>query len=536
MRRNLSVLLACCTGLFLFSCKSHTEMPLSGQMYQISFADGSGTGFGMFEGVGDQERTGTYYADKGQLYAENEAVTVRSSRKGCLMVFPDGSEKGFSFKSYHAPAYQELPEVKHYRDSVYTVAVEKDVLYGNAKGYWTSYPEVCGQSFTDIYLARYGAILDGMEDCALTMDIYQPEGAGHRPHPLFLMIHGGAFYYEDKADPEYAAWCRHFAALGYVAASINYRMGFALTKGEAVRAGYRALQDSHAAIRYLVGRKDLSIDPERVFVAGNSAGAITALNLAFLREADKPYSARGGRILHWVNNLFGTSIRDMGPINAVNPADTTGFSIRAVANMWGAVMDPDILQNAKVAIVSFHSENDPTVPFGYDYPFKDYIQEELFEAISQESFLGRTISWLGLQEKVNHAVFDKMYGSRYIDQKARDLGYPSKLYKYTDNRHSLHVDANCHPLHFFEIEHRMADFFSDEMETCPVNLHRENDGWVRIDPSQVKRCFWKVEGGVVLETKPDGIRVLLFPDVPDRAVTVQGEYLSKATFKERLPL
>ena len=36
----------------------------------------------------------------------------------------------------------------------------------------------------------------------------------------------------DKHDPAFVAWCRHFASLGYVAASVNYRLGFHPAKKE----------------------------------------------------------------------------------------------------------------------------------------------------------------------------------------------------------------------------------------------------------------------------------------------------------------
>lgn len=525
-------------GLLLaLSCEKPTILPDT--LYEITFSDGSGVA--IFREDGNYLK-GTFYADNGNLYADAEPVDVKLGTWGVKMLFSEGEEKKFSFKPYNVPSYPspELEEVRLYRDSIYSVnPVPEEVQYGKARGYWTSYPKECHKTFPEVYWARRGMVLDGMEDCALEMDIYKPEGAGAESRPLFLMIHGGAFYYEDKADSEYAAWCRYFASLGYVAVSINYRMGFAASKQEVQRAGYRAVQDAHAAIRYLLTRrKDLYIDPERIFLAGNSAGAMTALNLAFLREDTKPESTKGGRAFEWINKLFGTSFRDLGSIDAINPSDSACFTIRAVANMWGAVIDPSILESNKVAIVSFHSEYDPTVDFGYDYPFKDYIQENLFGFVREGSWLKRSLDWLSVPEKVNHAIFDKMYGSRYIHQKAVSLGYRSKLYKYSDFRHSLHIDDNCLPLHFFEISHRIADFFSQEMETTPIDLHidKQDKRWIRIDGRNVRRCYWKVEGGVVRETTPGGIRLLLFRDAKKRSVTVHGDYQSKATFKETLNL
>lgn len=346
----------------------------------------------------------------------------------------------------------------------YKVSVEKDVMYGKEKGFWTGYPRVPGLSFTQIYMDHLGKVIDGREECLLTMDIYKPQDTGKKARPLFVFIHGGAFYYQDKADPECEAWCRHFAELGYVAASINYRMGYGPSKFDATRAGYRAAQDANAAVRHLVGDRNLNIDPDRVFLAGCSAGAITALNLAFMGDADRPSATRGGRVGDVFDNLFGTSLGDMGSIDAVNGSDSTRFTIRAICNMWGAVPDLEMIGNNKVAIISFHSENDPTVPFGYDYPFKDYFQKDLFEAISSTTFLKQALDRLSLREKINSVIFEKMYGSQYIDQKARELGYRSKLYRYEEPRHNLFMDDGqaIEQQRLDEMMQLTEDFFAQE--------------------------------------------------------------------------
>lgn len=51
----------------------------------------------------------------------------------------------------------------------------------------------------------------------------------------------------------------------------------------------RAVQDARSAVRYLkanAGR--LGIDPDKIFIGGQSAGAITSLGMALYEDADVP--------------------------------------------------------------------------------------------------------------------------------------------------------------------------------------------------------------------------------------------------------
>ncbi|MBQ5417182.1 MAG: carboxylesterase family protein, partial [Bacteroidales bacterium] len=136
--------------------------------------------------------------------------------------------------------------------------IERDVVYARAEGYWTSAPVgVKGTVLKLIPKSFRKRTLD------LTMDIYKPAGHYQGQRPLLLMMHGGSFYVGHKEEAGQAAWCRHFASLGYVAASINYRLGFLPFKSALKKAELRAIEDADAALRYLLGREDLKVDPGR---------------------------------------------------------------------------------------------------------------------------------------------------------------------------------------------------------------------------------------------------------------------------------
>lgn len=302
-----------------------------------------------------------------------------------------------------------MAETKHtYTEPVYEVATERDVHYATAPGYWSHAPlNKPGALLLQLFQLR-------LQPIPLEMDIYLPKGDfGKRP--LLLMMHGGSFLIGQKEEPGQAAWCQYFASLGYVAVSINYRLGFHLRKKEFLQAEIRALEDADAALEYLLLRRDdLHIDPSRVFVAGTSAGAITALNLAF--------------------RLYGGET-----VEAITPRLGKDFHIRAVGNLWGSVHDLSVLENADVPLLSFQSVQDPVVPYEEGYPLK------------AAGFLSSIFS-------------DKMYGTHAIHQKALTVGLRSEHHPVPEARHRLHLDDKLQfTPRFYEIQEAMAVFFASEM-------------------------------------------------------------------------
>ena len=290
----------------------------------------------------------------------------------------------------------------------YQVTVEKDVPYATAMGYYTHAP--VGDKGSTFKLLFHSGI---PKPVTLEMDIYRPSDDTNTPRPLLLMMHGGSFFIGHKSEPGQAGWCEYFASLGYVAVSINYRLGFHPTKKEIRQAEYRALEDADAALEYLFGREDLSIDTDRVFIAGTSAGAMTALNLAF--------------------RLYGSQ-----PMKEVQPRlERKDFRIRAIANLWGSVHDLSVLENASVPILSFQSVNDPVMPYDFGYPL---------------GFAGRLLS-------------DPMYGTHAVHEKALELGLRAEHHPCPEARHRLHLDdAMAYTDRFYEIRDAMVKFFAAEME------------------------------------------------------------------------
>ena len=287
------------------------------------------------------------------------------------------------------------------------VVEERNVPYATAMGYYTHSP--IGDKGATVKLLFHSGI---PKPVTLEMDIYKPAGDDTAARPLLLMMHGGSFFIGNKEEPGQVGWCRYFASLGYVAVSINYRLGFHALKKEIREAEFRALEDADAALEYLLGREDLHIDPKRVFAAGTSAGAMTALNLAFRLYGDKP-------------------------LKEVKPRLPAGFRIRAVANLWGSVHDLSVLENARAPILSFQSTADPVMPYDFGYP----------------------LGWPG------RLLSDPMYGTHAVHEKALELGLRAEHHPCPEARHRIHLDdALEYTPRFYEIRDAMTEFFAGEME------------------------------------------------------------------------
>ena len=60
----------------------------------------------------------------------------------------------------------------------------------------------------------------------LRMDIYQPTGDASAERPVIIFAHQGGFVTGSRTDAYMVKVCTQFARLGYVTASIDYRLGF----------------------------------------------------------------------------------------------------------------------------------------------------------------------------------------------------------------------------------------------------------------------------------------------------------------------
>lgn len=488
-----------------------------------------------FDEVSDDQLTGrAYKADR--LVSEAHPFTAKIGRKSCTLNMPGVAErvtirirkegervkcragaplpKHFSIKPLDIPDYKAF--TAQYESPLYKVKVKKDVVYAKAEGYWSQYPDA-DESFAKIYARKIPNLLMGMQPLDLKMDIYEPDDGGSSRRPMMVFVHGGAFFNGDKQDDPIVKWCRHYASLGYVVVSPNYRMGFVPYREAIDKAGYRAVQDVHAAVRYMLHRASTyRINPDWVFVGGSSAGAITALNVAFMRDKDRPQT-----------------VLDEGKIAKLATDCPEKVKVRAVANLWGAVHDTLILQNSpSTAIISFHGDADAIVPYGHDYPFRS-ILNPAGGVIGHDD--GGKSPGANKGNSLHDQMISKMFGSYCIDRYAHRHGMRSRLFTKKGGGHSLHVDEHRNIVpYFYTIRDSVARFFYGEMVPVPLRLRHSADRPLefRYDNANIAEIYWKVTGGVLLEESPKAVRVLFFSDESKRSLTFSGKYKNGVEFSK----
>jgi acetyl esterase/lipase len=210
-----------------------------------------------------------------------------------------------------------------------------------------------GQSATEV---AYGS------DPRQVMDVTLPSGNG--PHPVLMMIHGGAFKLGDKS--ELAVW-PELTQAGIAVVRVNYRFSSAAkwpAQGE----------DCLAAVVHLQREgMTLGLDPARLVLLGQSAGAFLAVSTA-LSLVEVGLRPRG------VVSLFGpmdfsTMDQDMqtlgrtpqmGLTDAEDSAESEllGYAVgenRAAARAMGPVGRLARLKEPLPPILIRHGDADPLI-------------------------------------------------------------------------------------------------------------------------------------------------------------------------------
>lgn len=395
---------------------------------------------------------------------------------------------------FHFELYRQQPFVSYantrYRKPCYRVDAVSDICYGKARGYWD---EVAFEDDNTIDLLLKLRETDEQRDLDLCMDIYTPQDDVLEHRPLIMLIHGGAFYKGTKINPKYVRWGEYFSSLGYVVASINYRLGFRVNLESIERTAYRALQDAHAAMRFLVEKRDVyGIDTSMIFVAGSSAGAITALNLAYMSDQFRPASSYA---------IPDDDLPDLGSVAGSGNAYHHHFDIKGVVNMWGAISDIAMLDHRSVPILSFHGDKDDIVPYNYDYPFK-------------------------MVGSVKRVLFNKMYGSYPIQQRAEANHIPAELHTFKGWKHDPYIDKNDSiNSNYFLIQGKMENFFRQVMvpQEPLIIASKSAEGVYSLLADKLQEISWEAEGGFIIGQEGNSVGVVWMNNAPRRVLRASGK-------------
>lgn len=220
---------------------------------------------------------------------------------------------------------------------------------------------------TTISDVQYGSNLlqDEMTPQDLLLNIYLPTGDTDTDRPLVIFAHGGSFISGNKE--QMAARCNTLARMGYVSASISYRL---LSMDSIVMANpglefqkevIRAVHDMKAAIRFF--RRSVAengnpygINPDIIIVGGSSAGAILANHVTYMDDVSKVPAD----VISYVANQGGLE----------GNSGNSGYSSipQMAVSLCGAIGDTTWIEPGDQPFVGVHNVTDNIVPSLAGYP------------------------------------------------------------------------------------------------------------------------------------------------------------------------
>ncbi len=177
----------------------------------------------------------------------------------------------------------------------------------------------------------------------LLLDLFKPNEI-KKPVPGLIFVHGGSWSHGTRKGYHY--YCQHFAKNGYVAATIEYRLS-----GDAPFPA--AIQDVKCAIRWMrANATKLGVDPNKIGLAGGSAGGHLVLLAAYANNDDPELEGTGG--------YGGISSRVQAVVDLYGPAQLRGRKTGSVVKfMGGKTSDeaPDLY--AKASPITYLTKNAP---------------------------------------------------------------------------------------------------------------------------------------------------------------------------------
>ena len=186
-------------------------------------------------------------------------------------------------------------------------------------------------------------------DRSLHLDVFEP--AGHQSDDrrcVFLMIHGGGWV-GGNVRRTYP-FADHFAKHGVLGVGLEYR----LVDREQGTTVFDAVNDARSAVRYLRGHVDeLGIDPQRIVVAGASAGAHLAAGTAMFdgidaADDDTTISCRPDALVLYY---------------PVIDTSAAGYGQQKIGPRWREISPVDQVRAGLPPTILFHGTADTVTPY-----------------------------------------------------------------------------------------------------------------------------------------------------------------------------
>ena len=230
---------------------------------------------------------------------------------------------------------------------------------GERYRYTSAFPEI-EVSYDHVYGGNINAL--GLQQ-DLVFDLYTPADDIAVDRALVVVAHGGFFLAGSNDGADVVSICEDLAHMGYVVASISYRLGvddlFGL-QTSMIEAVWRGVHDARAAVRFF--RKSVveadnpyGIDPERILMGGVSAGGFIALHHAYVNQEDE------------IPDQIDQTAPGMGG-GLEGESGNLGYDsdVMGIFNIAGALHTVDWMASGDVPLVSVHGDADQTVPYGTD--------------------------------------------------------------------------------------------------------------------------------------------------------------------------
>ena len=212
------------------------------------------------------------------------------------------------------------------------------------------------------------------------LDVYAQRSTPDRPpSPVVIYIHGGGWVRGTKENSVLSA-VLPYIAMGYSVVNVEYRLGN-------VSLAPAAIEDCRCALRWVVAHaKDYKLDPDRIVVAGASAGGHLALTTGMLTRAagfDRMCQEENEPKVAAIVNFFGiTDVADLldGPNKKPFP-ESWPYAVQWLGNQ------PNRAEIAKASspltyvragippVISIHGDADNLVPYQHSVRLQDALQK-----------------------------------------------------------------------------------------------------------------------------------------------------------------
>ncbi|MBS1569460.1 MAG: T9SS type A sorting domain-containing protein [Bacteroidetes bacterium] len=292
----------------------------------------------------------------------------------------------------------------------------------------------------------------------LRMDVYQPEQDldSETARPVFIFVHTGNALPPPlngsptglKTDSSAVEICKQMARRGYVAISMDYRLGWnplgstvEIRRGTLLNAIYRAIHDVKQCIRNIkadaAGANTYAVDPSKITVYGEGTGGYIALAAATLDHPQELFIEKfrpdpfDPSVSYVDTTLVGNIEGFNGQLALYRP---NGFDshFNFCVNAGGALADTSWLAPGDVPMVALQTIFDPFAPYGNGTVIVPTTGEQVVDVQGSNVFM-ELVNQYG-----NNSSFATLVGNDPFTTRARSLYNTDQVH----GTNTVHINTN----------------------------------------------------------------------------------------------